>query len=433
MSATDRSTKRKKSISFSDQQTATSPKEISKNATFSFLASLPKPISLIGESIFHRYTKHCNDIDSIRARAVSLQPSSDKIPGSVKFNFELNSTGTIKEKQEFKEASHRCKEAIEYCQSLLKAEMLVATELELAEEKKKLKEYFCTATSLLAEAFIKNDPNTPNDVQSIQTLVYCTADKEYRTLMNEAKRIRDNANNTRTSQDDEEEVDNNDINIISKLFKFSGFKYNMSHPSDLDGFNNQFHYLTNGTETLPPAPGSANDDAYDLIGHLIRDFTATLYSLFYTSRTTYIDALEDKKRNAELTAWAKNALDVQATETIAMNIEEANLESPELGDLVDSKIAARLKRLDNTIKNQQKMINELKKSKNSTGGANRLQTTRTKKNNNKKKDARPAQKAGGVVNDSTDDSNGKMKKKKGKQLKQKKSTSRSSYNTNENK
>jgi hypothetical protein len=226
---------------------------------------LPKPISLIGESIFHRYTKHCNDIDNIIARAVSLQPTSDKIPVSVKFNFELNSTSTIKEKQEFKDASHRCKEAIEYCQLLLKAEMLVATELELAEEKKKLKEYFCNATSLLAEAFIKNDPNTPNDVQSIQTLVYCTADKEYRTLMNEAKRIRDNANNARTSQDDEEEEDNNDISIISKLFKFSGFKYNKSHPSDLDGFNNQFHYLTNGTETLPPAPGSANDDAYDLI------------------------------------------------------------------------------------------------------------------------------------------------------------------------
>jgi hypothetical protein len=364
MSATDRTTKRKKSISFADQRTATtSPSQISKNATLAFLASLPKPISLIGESIFHRYTKHCNDIDNIIARAVSLQPTSDKIPVSVKFNFELNSTSTIKEKQEFKDASHRCKEAIEYCQLLLKAEMLVATELELAEEKKKLKEYFCNATSLLAEAFIKNDPNTPNDVQSIQTLVYCTADKEYRTLMNEAKRIRDNANNARTSQDDEEEEDNNDISIISKLFKFSGFKYNMSHPSDLDGFNNQFHYLTNGTETLPPAPGSANDDAYDLIGHLIHDFTATLYSLFYTSRTVYMEALEDKKRNAELAAWAKNALDVQATEAIAMNIEEANLESPELGDLVDSKIAARLKKLDNTIKNQQKMINELKNRK----------------------------------------------------------------------
>jgi hypothetical protein len=146
MSATDRTTKRKKSISFADQQTsnlqtATSPKDISKNATFSFLASLPKPISLIGESIFHRYTKHCNDIDTIKARAASLQPSSDKIPLSTRFNFELNSTDTIKEKQEFKDASHRCKEAIEYCQGLLKAEMLVTTELELSEEKKKLKEF----------------------------------------------------------------------------------------------------------------------------------------------------------------------------------------------------------------------------------------------------------------------------------------------------
>jgi hypothetical protein len=277
MSATDRSTKRKKSITFADQHTATtSPKEISKNATLAFLASLPKPIALIGESILQRYTKHCNDIDNIRTRTVSLQPSSDKIPGSVKFNFQLNSTDTIKEKQDFKAASHRCKEAIEYCQLLLKAEMLVAAQLELTEEKKKLKEYFCTATSLLAEAFIKNDPNAPNDIHSIQTLVHCTADKEYRALMNEAKRIRANANNARTSQDDDEEEDSPDITIISKLFKFSGFKYNMSHLSDLDGFHQQFHYHTSGIESLPPAPGSIDDDAYNLIGHLIRDFTATL-------------------------------------------------------------------------------------------------------------------------------------------------------------
>jgi hypothetical protein len=106
MLATDRSTKRKKSISFSDQLTATSPKEISKNTTIAFLASLPKPIALIGESILQRYTKHCNDIDNIRTRTVSLQPSSDKIPGSVKFNFQLNSTDTINEKQDFKAASH---------------------------------------------------------------------------------------------------------------------------------------------------------------------------------------------------------------------------------------------------------------------------------------------------------------------------------------
>jgi hypothetical protein len=425
MSATDRSTKRKKSISFSDQQTATtSPKEISKNATFSFLASLPKPISLIGESIFYKYTKHCNDIDSIKARADSLQPSSIKIPGSVKFNFELNSTASVKEKQEFKDATHRCKEAIGYCQSLLKAEMKVVADLELNEEKQKLKEYYCNATSLLAEAFIKNDPNTPNDPKSIQTLVYCTADKEYKTLMNEEMHSRVAANATRSTQDSEEE-DNSDIIIISKLFKYSGFKYNMSHVNDLERFHNQFHFHTNGIGEEPPPPGSANSDDYDLIGHLIRDFTATLYALFYTSRTTYMNAIEDKKRQAELTAWAKNALDIQATEEIVMNIEEANLESLELGDLVDSKIAARLKRFENTINNQQKMINELKKSKKLKGGANRREKTTRSNNNYKKKDGRPAPKAGGADKGSTNNSNGKKKKNKGKQLKPKKNTSRS--------
>jgi hypothetical protein len=135
-----------------------------------------------------------------------------------------------------------------------------------------------------------------------------------------------------------------------------------------------------------------------------------------------MNALETRKRNAELAAWAKNALDIQATEAIAMNIKEANLESPELGDLVDSKISARLKRLDDTIKNQQKMINELKKSKSkskkSMGGAIRQETTR---NNS----TRRVPKADGVDKGSTKGNNGKKQKKKGKQPKQKKDISNS--------
>jgi hypothetical protein len=133
-----------------------------------------------------------------------------------------------------------------------------------------------------------------------------------------------------------------------------------------------------------------------------------------------MEALEDINRKAELAAWAKNALDVQATEAIAMNIEEANLESPELGDLVDSKIAARLKKLDNTIKNQQKMINELKKLKNSTGGPSRRDKPRS--TNNK---THPTPKADAVDKGTTRDNAGKKMKKKGKQQKQTKSTSNS--------
>ena len=48
--------------------------------------------------------------------------------------------------------------------------MKVIVELELTEENRDI-EHFCIATSLLAEASIKNDPNTPGDPKSIQTLV----------------------------------------------------------------------------------------------------------------------------------------------------------------------------------------------------------------------------------------------------------------------
>jgi hypothetical protein len=94
------------------------------------------------------------------------------------------------------------------------------------------------------------------------------------------------------SQDSEQE-NISDVTITSKLFKFSGFKYNMTRLNDLEESHNQFHYHTNGIGEEPPPPGSANSDDYDLIGHLICDFTATLYLLLYTSRTTYMNAMED--------------------------------------------------------------------------------------------------------------------------------------------
>ena len=93
--------------------------------------------------------------------------------------------------------------------------------------------------------------------------------------MNEEHHNRVAANATNLSQDNENESNPSDLVILSKLFKFSGFKYKMTRLNDLEGFHNQFHHI-NGIGIEPPPPGSANSDDYDLIGHLIRDFTATL-------------------------------------------------------------------------------------------------------------------------------------------------------------
>ena len=208
--------------------------------------------------------------------------------------------------------------------------------------------------------------------------------------------------------------------ITIKLLRFSGFTFKMTRPNGLDGFYNQFHTTTLGIGEGPPPSGSATSDDFDLINHLLRDFKQTLYTLFYTSRVTYTQALETKKRSAELAAWAKHRLDEQATEVIAMDIEEANLESPELGDLVESKIAEKLKKLDNTVKNQLKMINALKKSnskaKNSTGTGTPKKTPSNR---------RRAPKADAADKGTTTSNKDKKKKQKGKKPNQKKNTSSS--------
>ena len=84
----------------------------------------------------------------------------------------------------------------------------------------------------------------------------------------------------------------------------------------------------------------------DVVGPLIHDFTATIVCLFTTSRTRYNDTIAKRKRENELTAWAKSTLDTQETAEVAMEINDVNLTSPHLQDLIDSKVEAKLKKIE---------------------------------------------------------------------------------------
>jgi len=248
MPATNENTKRKKT---SDPSTEArlSPSKITEGIISTFLASLPKPISLIGDNVFKTHMKLMNDVDKTETRLASLQPDSGKLPSSVEYNFKLNSTATIKETQEFKTLEAQCTEHIDYCKRLLKDACRQVAELELTDLKKRSKNHFCEALALLAAAFIKYDGSIPDTQESVHTLVFATIDKELNHLMVSANtaRVAKNAARVELSQLSQVVPEDDPLIINSAIFKHSGFQSKFEEEQDQQEFYDYFHSHTKAT------------------------------------------------------------------------------------------------------------------------------------------------------------------------------------------
>ena len=91
-------TKRKKSTDTSTITTmmstgsGLSPKDRAKSTLSLYLASLPKTISLIGNSVYTKHFKLQLAIDQTHCRIEGLEPAQPKLLASTKFKFELNPT-----------------------------------------------------------------------------------------------------------------------------------------------------------------------------------------------------------------------------------------------------------------------------------------------------------------------------------------------------
>jgi len=135
----------------------------------------------------------------------------------------------------------------------------------------------------------------------------------------------------------------------------------------------------------------------DLVGFLINDFTATIVRLFTTSRTKYNDTIEQRKRENELTAWATSTLDAQETAEVAMEIDEVNLTSPQLQDLIDSKVEAKLKKIEAKIARLAKNSNP-----SATASAHQKKKKSNKTKTKTKKKSNADRQADDADNDSSD-------------------------------
>jgi hypothetical protein len=61
-------------------------------------------------------------------------------------------------------------------------------------------------------------------------------------------------------------------------------------------------------------------------------------TLFYDTWKEFLDAKAKQERDAALTTWVETTLHRDETAEVAMELDHLNLQSPQLGELIDTHI-----------------------------------------------------------------------------------------------
>lgn len=382
MPATDGPSKRKKTgndlTTCSDMTTSigSTPKEHAKAVLSSYLASLPKAISLIGASLSKRHFDLQLAIDLKHSQIDNLDKTCDKFPRSLNFKFTLKGSDAIKNSQEFKTLAAEAESNVQYFRRLLKQSCQSAVKLELAHQQSNMKSFFCEAIYLLATAFAKNHHSLANSQVTYATLIRCALCKELAYLQGEASK--DNF----ATQD----TDMGDPPVQLLLLTYSGFPSEVSSTKDLTDF---FALLVT-TNSLDLDKDNLLDvptnEEFALYESLTNEFRKAATVVFFTGYKSYALATEKRLQDRELIAWAESTIDARATQETATIVSIANLSSPALGDLIASKVAERTKKLTLEQDRLKRQLQQLKvQSAPRKGGRQKNSPNKSKNTQNRTK------------------------------------------------
>ena len=136
-----------------------------------------------------------------------------------------------------------------------------------------------------------------------------------------------------------------DPKIDSELLQNSGFRLTATTNGCYQEFYNRL-VAANHLDLDPAELGiRVTTDDYDLVEPFLNEFIRTTRVLFFSSYEAYSTAVDKREKDRALEAWAKSAVDATATQQTAATTATANLTSPELGDLIISKVAEQTKKL----------------------------------------------------------------------------------------
>ena len=157
------------------------------------------------------------------------------------------------------------------------------------------------------------------------------------------------------------------------------------------------------------------------LGDVPSTLASLLKCIFFDSRIEYQTHRERNSRTAKLRTWVSTVNDEKATETAAMDIDQVNLSSKEMTQLIDERAQYKIdqiaKKFDNKLKQMENVMKQQTKNNRREKGNSRSSKTNNNNNNNnktggqsnrrKKNDNKKGQKADDAANAS---GNGRRKK-----------------------
>ena len=182
--------------------------------------------------------------------------------------------------------------------------------------------------------------------------------------------------------------------IYSKLLFFTGFSSQLQKRADLQPFFDYFYSsIKNMTGYITQENYTAGEYLQErqmqlsFLDQLPATLTSLLKCIFFDSRVEFQSHRERNIRTAKLKTWVSTALDESATETASMDIDNVNLSSKEMAELIDERAQFKIdkikKQFDNKIKQMENMMKQQKSSsKNGRRGNANPRSTQISNNNN---------------------------------------------------
>jgi len=129
-------------------------------------------------------------------------------------------------------------------------------------------------------------------------------------------------------------------------------------------YNNFYtlYHEYNNIDGEVPMTGTISAEDNQLVVAVIDDFFNAVRRIFFTSREALEERIAERKAESELAAWAESALNAKKTAAVAATIADVNLTSPEIGDLIESKVQEHTQKI-------QKEINRIQEELKNNSGA----------------------------------------------------------------
>lgn len=381
MNATDGTTKRRRTTAPDDTtNSAVPPKDLkpidlAKRNLSVTLASLPVPIAQIARDVTEKLSSLHVKLDGYTKRLAKLEPSNPYIPKSIRIDTRLTCIAPVKETQLSLACSERFDTLLTETKQQMKALFLEQATIERDYFQDELKKVFSKSIWRLADAFCQHDLSVPSTRASVMTLIRCALHQEYTQFKTAATGSQPQPPSPGIVLPAPPTVD-------SHILMYSGHQHSLDGPSALQPILTHIAHTNNFFESsgtnIQPSPTM---DDNTLVTPILSSFLSTATAVLYTFFKTYKDTVQLRDHERSVAVWAQKDITENATKETSDVLEDVNMSSPEMGELLQSHIQAGLDKLERKLDKKLEAL-----AKNGPAAGRKVGRTKTS-NGSKKKSA----------------------------------------------